>query len=155
MTLSELEEAVDGAIEHAKDCLGGPANEIIVSVQIDTEDGESIWTSEVELHYDNDTNASGCVLLGYKINEDDPQRADLGLHATGLEAANESLKKTIAGLVKGRDQYKAQFLSACALLDECGTTLFPDEAAELLRLWDDAKQTTTGPTKDKGSINGK
>ena len=61
MNLEELKEAVDSAIERANDCGESPKN-IIVALQIEKHT-DSIWSSDdVELHYDNNGNASGCVL---------------------------------------------------------------------------------------------
>jgi len=63
MNLQELKNQVDDAIAKAKEN-GKDIEDIRVSVQIDSDD-DSIYTAEVELHYDNDLQASGCVLLGY------------------------------------------------------------------------------------------
>ncbi len=63
MKLSKLKEMVDRAIEHAKEC-GQSPDEIGVSLQIDI---DSIWTSnDIEVYYDNDAQASGCVIVGQK-----------------------------------------------------------------------------------------
>ncbi len=68
MTLSELREAVADAIEKAAE-FGESPDDILVSVQIDTcgKDGEQCFTDstgDVELHYDGNLTASGCVLVG-------------------------------------------------------------------------------------------
>ena len=63
MNLKELKNQVDDAITRAKEN-GDNVEDITVSVQIDSDD-DSIYTSEVKLHYDNDCQASGCVLVGY------------------------------------------------------------------------------------------
>ncbi|WP_320043195.1 hypothetical protein [uncultured Desulfobacter sp.] len=63
MNLSELKTKVEQAIEHAVEC-GASPDEITVSLQIEDSAGETAWANEnVELHYDNNCQASGCVLL--------------------------------------------------------------------------------------------
>lgn len=76
MTLSELKKEVDGAIESAID-QGQNPDDIIVSLQIEgAGDGSilgngAVWAKdEIELHYDNDGQASGCVLVGYPGEEE-------------------------------------------------------------------------------------
>lgn len=65
MNLSQLKHAVDVAVQRA-DEFGVFPGEIPVSLQIDCGGKESIYTDEqIELHYDNNCQASGCVLLGY------------------------------------------------------------------------------------------
>ena len=64
MNLLELKKAVDSKIEYAKECLVDP-KDINVSIQLDIQNGDSIWSDEVEVLYDNDGNVSGCVLFGY------------------------------------------------------------------------------------------
>jgi len=65
MNLSELKTMVDAAVEKANE-YGARPEEIKVSLQIDGPDDESRWTDkEVELYYDNDAQASGCVLTGF------------------------------------------------------------------------------------------
>lgn len=62
MNLSELQLAVNNAISYAIECHVNP-DEIDVSLQIDGPETHSVFTSDdVELHYDNDLSASGCVL---------------------------------------------------------------------------------------------
>lgn len=69
MKLSELKEQVDNAVAYAKEC-GIPPEEILVTLQIDRADDESIWSDEdVELHYDNNCQASGCVLTAFKDSD--------------------------------------------------------------------------------------
>jgi len=63
MTLLELKDKVDRAVEYAQECEES-LTEIPVSVQISDLKGRTIWTTEVEIHYDNNLNASGCVLTG-------------------------------------------------------------------------------------------
>ena len=68
MTLSELKSEVDAAIERAAEC-GESPDKIEVSVQIDTVDHNgdfesSVSAVDIELCYDNDATASGCVILG-------------------------------------------------------------------------------------------
>lgn len=72
MTLQQLKNKVDAAIEYAKDC-GRDPKQTPVSLQIDGDGNNSVWSSkEVELHYDNDITASGCVLTAYseKVKND-------------------------------------------------------------------------------------
>ena len=64
MTLAELRDCVNAAIEQAMDNNEWP-HTIEVTVQIDdVPSGSSIWSTDVELHYDGNCEASGCVLLG-------------------------------------------------------------------------------------------
>ena len=63
MNLSELKQAVDHAIEMTTEYNVSP-DEVDVSVQIDLADGSSRWSNDVVLLYDNDLQASGCVILG-------------------------------------------------------------------------------------------
>ncbi len=66
MNLKELKEAVDSAIERAEEYGESPA-EIAVTLQIDGPENESVWSAEdVELHYDGNLQASGCVLTAYR-----------------------------------------------------------------------------------------
>ena len=60
MNLFELKRYVDRAIESAEE-YGEDPREIQVSIQID----DSLWTNDIELTYDNDCQASGCVLHGW------------------------------------------------------------------------------------------
>ena len=64
MDLSELKEAVDDAIDYAKEC-GVKPEEIIVSIQVDKTTEEMHWSDDINLIYDNDGQASGCVLHGW------------------------------------------------------------------------------------------
>jgi len=65
MNLLELKRAVDDAVEAATE-YGEPLENISVSLQIDGPTDESIYSEEeVELHYDNDVQASGCVLTAF------------------------------------------------------------------------------------------
>jgi len=62
MKLSELKRRVDNAIDQAID-QGGKPDEVLVSLQIDGPDEISAWGSDgLELHYDNNGMAAGCVL---------------------------------------------------------------------------------------------
>lgn len=66
MNLQELKEYVDVAIERAIENGESPA-EIVVTLQIDGPEDESVWSSdEVELHYDGNLQASGCVLTAFR-----------------------------------------------------------------------------------------
>lgn len=62
MNLIELRDAANRAIESAKE-YGDDPTEITVSIQVDI-NRESVWSNDVELHYDNDCQASGCVIAG-------------------------------------------------------------------------------------------
>ncbi len=65
MNLLELKSRVDDAIETAKDNEASP-EDIQVTLQIDGPSTESVWSDyEVELHYDNDFQTSGCVIVAY------------------------------------------------------------------------------------------
>jgi len=60
MNLSELQAAVNEAVELAEQN-GESPGEVPVTLQI--ERGETVWSAdEVELHYDGNLDASGCVL---------------------------------------------------------------------------------------------
>ena len=63
MTLEQLKIAVLEACERAND-YGQKPSEIEVSLQLDhCDETLALWSSKsVELHYDNDGQASGCVL---------------------------------------------------------------------------------------------
>ena len=61
MNLMELKSYIDRAIESAKE-YGEDPIEIMVSIQIDDTERGSLWSDDVELTYDNDCQASGCVL---------------------------------------------------------------------------------------------
>ncbi len=64
MTLSELAKKVSEAVESANE-FGESPKEINVSLQIDGPKTESVCAIEnIELHYDNNCQASGCVLVG-------------------------------------------------------------------------------------------
>jgi len=65
MNLKELQTAVNNAIERANE-YGESIDNIVVTIQIDGPETQSVWTSdEVKLHYDNNLQASGCVLYGF------------------------------------------------------------------------------------------
>ena len=64
MTLRELVTKAINATLYAEEC-GVSPDDVIVSLQIDGPAGESACSMDVELHYDNNGQASGCVLLGY------------------------------------------------------------------------------------------
>lgn len=72
MTLTELKEKVDDAILMAHE-MEKNTDDIVISLQIDGENNCSVWSSDdVELHYDNDVSASGCVLVAFsdKVKND-------------------------------------------------------------------------------------
>ena len=62
MNLYQLYEAVKGAISRAI-MAGDDPNNVVVSIQVDV-NKESVWSDDVELHYDGDLCASGCVIVG-------------------------------------------------------------------------------------------
>ena len=62
MNLLELKEAVDRSIEAAIE-YGEKPEEVMVSIQVDI-NKESVYSDDVELHYDGDGQASGCVIVG-------------------------------------------------------------------------------------------
>lgn len=65
MNLMELKYAVDAAIELAAEYGESPEN-IIVSLQLDGPETQCVFSSNnVELHYDNNGCASGCVLTAF------------------------------------------------------------------------------------------
>ena len=67
MNMIQLKDAVEGAIEHAKECGVDPAT-VNVALQVDCvpEGAESAYSTEnVELIYDNNGMAGGCVLYGF------------------------------------------------------------------------------------------
>ena len=64
MTLAQLKQRVDDAIEYAIDCHQDP-NTIPVTLQLncDGDESDALCTSEdVEVHWDNNCCASGCVI---------------------------------------------------------------------------------------------
>ena len=65
MNLIELKGFVDRAIESAKG-FGQNPNEIQVSIQINDVESEDLWSDDIELTYDGDGQASGCVLHGWR-----------------------------------------------------------------------------------------
>lgn len=64
MNLLELKSYVDIAIENAKG-FGEDPKEILVSIQVDNTKSESLYSDDIELTYDNDGQALGCVLHGW------------------------------------------------------------------------------------------
>ena len=68
MNMLDLKKLTDRAIEHAKEC-GEDPSDVKVSIQIDSTKSEPLWTGDVEMTYDNNCQASGCVLHGWA--EDD------------------------------------------------------------------------------------
>ena len=64
MTLKELKEAVDLACEMADD-YKEKLEDIQVSIQLDFPNSYLVVDSGIELHYDGNCNASGCVLQAY------------------------------------------------------------------------------------------
>ncbi len=70
MNLSKLKADVNHAVEHAEEC-GESPDDITVSIQVDTGDS-SVYSDDVALHYDNDCQASGCVIVGVAPDAPDP-----------------------------------------------------------------------------------
>lgn len=64
MNILELKNNVDRAIENTKENGENPS-EILVSIQINSTESESLWSDDIELTYDSDVQASGCVLHGW------------------------------------------------------------------------------------------
>lgn len=67
MNILQLKDAVEGTIEHAKECGVDPAT-VDVALQVDCvpKDADSAFSTEdVELLYDNNGMAGGCVLCGF------------------------------------------------------------------------------------------
>lgn len=62
MNLRELKEKAVNAYEAAIE-EGDDPEEITVSIQVDI-NRESVYSDDVELHYDGDSSASGCVIVG-------------------------------------------------------------------------------------------
>ena len=69
MSLQKLAEFANRAVENAKE-YGANPDEVPVSIQIDCTESESLWADDVELTYDGDGQASGCVLHGWAKNND-------------------------------------------------------------------------------------
>lgn len=69
MNLLELKSFVDAAIVNAKE-FGEDPEEITVSIQVDDTASEALWSDDIELTYDNNGQASGCVLHGWAKNKE-------------------------------------------------------------------------------------
>lgn len=76
MKLSELKEQIDRTVEVAEERYEVSADEIPVSLQLFIWDGKkcqkgnTYWANEdVEVHYDNNGLASGCVLTANRVTE--------------------------------------------------------------------------------------
>ena len=65
MTLLELYKEIKKTIESVKEDGRSPEN-IQISIQIDNMIGTSIWSTEINVMYDNDCQVSGCVIFGEK-----------------------------------------------------------------------------------------
>ena len=78
MNLIELKEAVDRAIEHAKE-IGDPPEEVTISIQINI-NREVIWSDDVDLYCDGNGCTSECVIVGdaYGSDQDDYSEIDHG-----------------------------------------------------------------------------
>ena len=66
MTLQELKAKIDLVLISAKECGESPL-EIPVSLQIDGPNSGGVWANEIEVYYDNNIQAFGCVLVGSRI----------------------------------------------------------------------------------------
>lgn len=64
MNLLDLKEYVDRAIANAYECNESPSD-VLVSIQVDKTESESLWADDIELVYDNNGQASGCVIHGW------------------------------------------------------------------------------------------
>ena len=69
MNLLELKDYVEKAIKNAMEFGEYPEN-ILVSIQINDETTDDFWSDDIELVYDNDCQASGCVLHGWKKEDE-------------------------------------------------------------------------------------
>ena len=66
MNIIQLRDAINGAIESAEE-IGVTPESVEVSIQIDGQSVDSVWaTDEMEVHYDNNGLASGCVITAYR-----------------------------------------------------------------------------------------
>lgn len=75
MKLTQLRDAAERAVENAKEC-GVDPDTIPVTLQLDREGNDSIWSdSEVELHWDNNGCASGCVITAF-VEEETPKKGE-------------------------------------------------------------------------------
>jgi hypothetical protein len=69
MNLIELKDKVVCAINYAQECNIDP-REVEVNLQIELPNNECIFTQgEIELHYDNNGQVSGCVLIGDEFSQ--------------------------------------------------------------------------------------
>jgi len=78
MNLSELKQAVEDAIESVFEYDDHPDN-VHVNIQIDGPMNESVCSVDVRLIYDNDCQASGCVLFGEvdEVAKEQPAQVDV------------------------------------------------------------------------------
>ena len=71
MNLAKLKEAVDNAVDCVIEADQLPKN-ICVALQINHSGTEAVCaTDEIEIHWDNNGFASGCVITAYTENPDD------------------------------------------------------------------------------------
>ena len=103
MNLSKLKADVDHAVEHAEEC-GGSPDDITVSIQVDTGD-RSVYSDDVDLHYDNDCQASGCVIVGVAPDPDKcTHRPDVYCSALDCPSRKER-ERAEKKLIKGWSGY--------------------------------------------------
>lgn len=76
MNLLELKKLVNTAIENAKDANEDPES-VPVYIQIDGPGIEEMFSADIELAYDNNICASGCVIHGWK--EDMKMKNEIGM----------------------------------------------------------------------------
>ena len=63
MNLIDFKKELDRIIEYAKEC-DEDLKDINVSIQIDDYKGHTKFSDDLELHYDNNCQTSGFVILG-------------------------------------------------------------------------------------------
>lgn len=126
MNLLELKEFAGRAIENANE-FGDDPKEIIVSVQIDDMKSESIWSDDIELTYDGDGQASGCVLHGFKASDQQPDKEETtvpctlcGKEKTGFVCAECAAKEPEEGMRSFNRLTPAQAERIALLLEELG-----------------------------------
>lgn len=103
MNLIELKEKVDRAIESARE-YGDNPREVPVSIQIDStvpidpKYDERFWSDDIELFYDGDAQASGCVLHGWSTGEEGVSIARFLLHQPKNKDENQKPAERLRGV---------------------------------------------------------
>ena len=83
MNLLELNDLSSRAIENAKE-LGEDPRDILVSIQIDDEENDSLWSDDIKLIYDGNACASGCVLYGWRYRAKDMRHCTFDGQCSGV-----------------------------------------------------------------------